>query len=144
MTLSTQTENLLTHFAADPACTPEAIFDNLSRLLAAPAPANSCLLPGTVGEVIGTIATELDLPCAPLGSTGNLAIEIGDPAAPLDLLVTSHMDRPGYRVLNLDDATLYPLCAIRVPGSGYECEGIGLRYLDDRVSHQRPRQAALR
>ncbi len=124
---------LLTRIAADPACKPDAIFDNLSRLLAAPAPANSCQLPGTVGQVIRAIAAELDLPCAPLGSTGNLAIEIGDPAAPLDLLATAHMDRPCYRVLNLDEATLYPLCAIRVPHNNYQCEGIGLRYLDDRV-----------
>ena len=131
--MTPQILNLLAHIAADPVCASDTIFDNLSRLLAAPAPANSCQLPGTVGEVIGAIATELHLPCAPLGSTGNLAIEIGDPAAPLDLLVTAHMDRPCYRVLNLDEATLYPLCAIRVPHNNYECEGIGARYVDDRV-----------
>ena len=109
--------DLLTHFAADPACTPDAIFDNLSRLLAAPAPANSCLLPGTVGEVIGTIATELGPALrVPWARPAISPSKSADPAAPLDLLVTSHMDRPGYRVLNLDDATLYPLCAIRVPG----------------------------
>ena len=43
------------------------------------------------------------------------------------------MDRPCYRVLNLPDATLYPLCAIRVPGDGYECAARALRYVDGRV-----------
>ena len=134
MTMTAQTENLLSHIAKDPACTPEAIVDRLSRLLDAPAPANSCTLPGTVGDVIGAIATELGLACAPIGSTGNLAVEIGDTAAALDLLVTAHMDRPCFRVLHLPDATLYPLCAIRVPHDGYECEARALRYVDGRVT----------
>ena len=117
-----------------PAATPDAIFASLSRLLAAPAPANSCTLPGTVGDVIHELADELGLACAPVAATGNLAIEIGDPAAPLDLLVSAHMDRPCFRVRNLAEGTLYPLCAIRVPGDGYTCEAIALRYLDGRVT----------
>ncbi len=138
MTMTAQTENLLSHISSDPACTPEAIFERLSRLLEAPAPANSCLLPGSVGDVIGDIASELGLACAPIGSTGNLAIALGDPEAALDLLVTAHMDRPCFRVLHLPDATLYPLCAIRVPTSdtnaGYECEARALRYMEGRVT----------
>lgn len=126
-------EDLLSSISADPACAPDAIVTTLARLLNAPAPANSCQLPGTVGAVIGEIASELGLDCAPIGSTGNLGIEIGDPAAPLDLLVTAHMDRPCFRVLSLPEATLYPLCAIRVPRAGYTCDGIALRYVDERV-----------
>ncbi len=133
MTITLQTQNLLQAIASDRACTPEALFDRLSRLLDAPAPANSCTLPGSVGEVIGDIATEFGLTCAPIGSTGNLAIALGDPNASLDLLVSAHMDRPCYRVLNLPDATLYPLCAIRVPGDGFECAARALRYVDGRV-----------
>jgi len=129
-----QLENLLAHISADPAVTGDAIFARLSRLLAAPAPANSCQLPGAVGDVIRALAAELGLTCAPIGSTGNLAVEIGDGAAPLDLLVSAHMDRPCFRVRNLADATLYPLCAIRVPGDGYSCEAIALRYADGRVT----------
>ena len=56
VTVMTQSDEyitqLLAHISADPAATPDAIFASLSRLLAAPAPANSCALPGTVGEVI--------------------------------------------------------------------------------------------
>jgi len=131
---TTQIQNLLSKVSADGSVTPDAISNSLSRLLAAPAPANSCALPGTVGEVIQTLATELGLTCAPVASTGNLAVEIGDPAAPLDLLITAHMDRPCFRIRNLAEATLYPLCAIRVPGDGYRCEAIALRYIDGRVT----------
>ncbi len=133
----TDTSDLLAHISADPANAPEAITARLTRLLEAPAPANSCTLPGAVGDVIRAIAAELDLPCAPLGSSGNLGIEIGDADAPLDLLVTAHMDRPCFRLRNLEAATLYPLCAIRVPGGsngGYTCEGRALRFVDGRVS----------
>ncbi len=128
-----QLENLLSQISADPALAPEAIFGRLSRLLEAPAPANSCALPGAVGEVIMALADELGLRCAPFGSTGNLTLELGAPGAPLDLLVTAHMDRPCFRVRSLADGTLYPLCAIRVPGDGYTCEAIALRYIDGRV-----------
>ena len=129
-----QIQNLLAHISADPALAPEALFARLSRLLDAHAPANSCALPGTVGDVIEALAHELGLTCAPVGSTGNLAIEIGDRAAPLDLLVSAHMDRPCFRVRNLAEATLYPLCAIRVPVAGYICYAAALRYVAGRVT----------
>ena len=134
MTITLQIYKLLAHISADPASSAQNIYALLARLLNAPAPNNSCTLPGTVGDVIRAIATELDLPCSPIDSTGNLGITLGDPAAPLDLLVTAHMDRPCFRVLNLNDTTLYPLCAIRVPADGYSCPGIALRYEDGRVA----------
>ncbi len=134
MQLDERIARLLSAITADPALTPEALFARLSRLLAAPAPANSCALPGAVGDVIMALADELGLTCAPVASTANLAIEIGDRAAPLDLLVSAHMDRPCFRVRNLDEATLYPLCAIRVPGDGYTCGAIALRYIDGRLT----------
>lgn len=112
---------------------PAPLHTYLSRLLAAPAPNNSCQLPGAVGGVIREIAAELGLDCAPIGSTGNLGIAVGDAAAPLDLLITAHMDRPCFRVRNLAEATLYPLCAIRVPGDDYQCTGMALRFTDGRV-----------
>ena len=128
------TQQLISQIAADPVVTADAIFENLTRLLAAPAPANSCDLPGAVGDVIRDIAGELGLSCTPFGSTGSLTIEIGASDAPLDLLITAHMDRPCFRVLNLAEATVYPLCAIRVPGDGYTCEAIALRYLDEQIT----------
>lgn len=131
---TTQLEKLLAHISADPQASPDAVFANLSRLLDAPAPANSCALPGTVGDTIQQIADELGLSCAPFASTGNLAIEVGDRDAPLDLLVSAHMDRPCFRVRDLPQGTLYPLCAIRVPGEGYTCKAIALRYADGRVN----------
>ncbi|MCY4147154.1 MAG: hypothetical protein OXE95_05750 [Chloroflexi bacterium] len=109
------------------------IFSKLERLLAAPAPNNSCLLPGAVGGVIREIAAGLGLDCAPIGSTGNLGITIGDAAAPLDLLITAHMDRPCFRVRDLAETTLVPLCAIRVPGENYQCAGMALRFVEGRV-----------
>ena len=131
---SAQIRNLLSHITADKAASADAAYTALSRLLAAPAPANSCCLPGAVGEVIIALAEELGLSCAPIGSSGNLAVDIGEPAAPLDLLITAHMDRPCFRLRNLAEGTLYPLCAIRVPGSGYSCAAIALRYQADRVT----------
>jgi len=131
--MTAQIVNLLKSISADRAVAPGAIFAMLTRLLEAPAPANSCTLPGTVGEVIRQIARELGLDCAPVAATGNLGIEIGEPAAPLDLLISAHMDRPCFRVRDLAAGTLYPLCAIRVPGDGYTCGAIGLRYVDGRV-----------
>ena len=111
----------------------DALFNAITRLLAAPAPHNSCLLPGAVGGVITDIASGFDLHCAPIAATGNLGITIGDPHAPLDLLLTAHMDRPCFRVRDLDAGSLYPLCAIRVPGDDYRCGGMALRYADGRV-----------
>ena len=134
MTNTQISEPAFESISADSACAPDAIYARLTRLLEAPAPANSCALPGAVGDVISALASELGLACAPFGSSGNLVIEIGDPAAPLDLLVTAHMDRPCFRVRNLLQATLYPLCAIRVPGDSYTCEGRALRFVDGRVS----------
>ena len=133
MTIPPQIKSLLNRVSADPDYSAEAVFSRLSRLLEAPAPTNSCLLPGAVGPVIRDIASELELRCVPIGATGNLGIEIGDPTAELDLLVSAHMDRPCFRVLDARERSLYPLCAIRVPGAEYECEGDALRYTDEEL-----------
>ena len=124
---------LLDHLCADSRLSPTAIAAMLKRLLHARAPANSCLLPGAVGPVIAEMAAELELSASPLGASGCLGIAIGDPAAPLDLLISAHMDRPCFRVRELRQGLLTPLCAIRVPGPGYECEAVALRYIDGRV-----------
>ena len=129
-----KTQQIISQIAADPLVNSDAIFNTLTRLLAAPAPANSCDLPGAVGAAIRDIAGELGLSCKPFASTGNLTIEIGASDAPLDLLITAHMDRPCFRVLNLPEATVYPLCAIRVPGDLYTCEAIALRCIDGGVT----------
>jgi len=123
---------LLRAITADPASAPPALFAGLGRLLAAPAPANSCLLPGAVGAVIAAMAEEWGLDCRPIGATGNLGIGIGDSAAPPDLLVSAHMDRPCFRVIEGTER-LYPLCAVRVPGTAYDCDGIALRYSEGAV-----------
>ena len=138
-----QIYKLLAQISADPAGSDQNIYALLARLLNAPAPNNSCTLPGTVGDVIRAIATELDLPCSPIDSTGNLGITLGDPAAPLDLLVTAHMDRPCFRVLNLNDTTLYPLCAIRVPADGYRLPRHRPALRGRPRRHRRPRPTPL-
>ena len=129
-------ENLISQTGKDPLYSADAIYGYLRRLLAAPAPNSGASLPGAVGEVIGDIAAELGLSLSTdprLRATGNLAIEIGAESDSADLLITAHMDRPSFRVLNLADATLYPLCAIRVPHSQYRCRAIAVRYLDGRL-----------
>lgn len=129
-------ETLLAQTAADPNFSREAIYGYLQRLLNAPAPNSGARLPGAVGEVIANIAAELGLTLSAdprMRATGNLAIEIGAQNAAADLLITAHMDRPSFRVLNLAEATLYPLCAIRSPHARYRCGAIALRYQGGRV-----------
>lgn len=129
-------ENLITQIGKDPVYSADAIYGYLRRLLAAPAPNSGARLPGAVGEVIGDIAAELGLSLAAdprIRATGNLAIEVGAASAEADLLITAHMDRPSFRVLNLSDATLYPLCAIRVPHPQYRCRAIAVRYPVERI-----------
>lgn len=129
-------ENLISQTGKDPLYSADAIFGYLRRLLAAPAPNSGASLPGAVGEVIGDIAAELGLSLSTdprLRATGNLAIEVGAATAAADLLITAHMDRPSFRVLNLADATLYSLCAIRVPHSQYRCRAIAVRYRAGRL-----------
>lgn len=129
-------ETLLAQTAADPNFSCEALFGYLQRLLNAPAPNSGAGLPGAVGEVIANIAAELGLTLSAdprIRATGNLAIEIGAQNAAADLLITAHMDRPSFRVLNLAEASLYPLCAIRTPHARYRCGAIALRYQGGRV-----------
>lgn len=129
-------QNLIDNIDGDSAFSEDAITANLTRLLAAPAPNSGAELPGAVGAVIREIAADLGLNLSDdprIGATGNLAIEIGADAAPPDLLITAHMDRPTFRVLNLAEATLYPLCAIRVPHDDYVCGGIAVGYHDGRL-----------
>ena len=128
--------NLLTQIENDPVYSDAAIYSYLKRLLAAPAPNSGAALPGAVGEVIADIAAELSLSLSAeprIRATGNLALEIGAESAGADLLITAHMDRPSFRVLNLADATLYPLCAIRVPHPQYRCRARAVRFQDGRI-----------
>lgn len=129
-------ENLITQIGKDPVCSADSIYGYLRRLLAAPAPNSGARLPGAVGEVIGAIAGELGLSLSAdprIRATGNLAIAIGAASESADLLITAHMDRPSFRVLHLAEATLYPLCAIRVPQPQYRCPAIAVRYRAGRV-----------
>ena len=111
-------ETLMTQIADDPLFSCDAVFGYLTRLLAAPAPNSGACLPGAVGEVIGDIAGELGLSLSTdprILATGNLAVEIGAESDAADLLITAHMDRPSFRVLNLSEATL--VSALRDTGS---------------------------
>lgn len=136
MSLPDSLRNLIAHIDSDQTYSEDAITANLTRLLAAPAPNSGAGLPGAVGAVIGEIAAELGLRLSDdprFGATGNLAIAIGADAAPPDLIITAHMDRPTFRVLDLAEATLYPLCAIRVPHDNYVCAAIAVGFHDGRL-----------
>ncbi|MDE2859336.1 MAG: M20/M25/M40 family metallo-hydrolase [Chloroflexota bacterium] len=129
-------ENLITRIDKNPVYSADAIYGYLRRLLAAPAPNSGAALPGAVGGVIGDVAGELGLSLSAdprIRAAGALAIEIGSAAAAADVLITAHMDRPSFRVLNLEKATLYPLCAIRIPHPRYRCRAIAVRYLAGRI-----------
>ena len=136
MTFADAGIDIFKRIEADPVFSTDAIFSYLTRLLNAPAPNNGAQLPGAVGEVIGELAREFGLSLsddARLQATGNLAIEIGAESAQADLVVSAHMDRPSFRVANLAEATLYPLCAIRVPATEYTCAAIAVAFENGRV-----------
>ena len=136
MPLSESVQSILAHSDNEGSLAEDAIFAYLRRLLAAPAPNSGAGLPGAVGDVIREIAADLGLTLSDdpvIRATGNLAIEIGAESDAPDLLITAHMDRPTFRVLSLDVATLYPLCAIRVPHDNYVCDAIAVGLRDGRV-----------
>ena len=146
MTLSANIHNLLDRIDSDATYADDAIYANLTRLLAAPAPNSGAALSGAVGAVIRELAAELGLSLSEdprIPPTGNLAIELGAAADTPDLLITAHIDRPTFRVTNLAEGTLYPLCAIRVPGDEYACGGIAVACHDGRVHSHRARSFAL-
>ena len=137
MTISQAIQALLAHIDSDPIYTKaDELFALLTRLLAAHAPSNGCHLPGAVGDSIRSMANELGLSLSSdprIGSTGSLAIEIGADKPEIDLVITAHMDRPSFRVLSLEDCTLYPLCAIRIPGTAYTSQAKAVRCQDGRM-----------
>lgn len=136
MTTKDMLPGFLAQIDSDAYCSVDAIYGQLKRLLAAPAPNSGAGLPGAVGDVIRELAADLGLRLSDdprIQATGNLAIEIGAKTEVPDLIITAHMDRPTCRVLNLDEATLYPLCAIRVPRDNYVCDAIAVGYRDGGV-----------
>lgn len=129
--ISAAAQALLASIDRDPAYASDERHRQLSRLLAAHAPANGCHLPGAIGEVIQTMAHEwgLALSADPrIRSTGNLALEMGADKAEIDLVITAHMDRPSFRALSLADGAVYPLCAIRIPHDGYVSPAKAVRF----------------
>ncbi len=109
----------------------------LRRVLAAPAPSTGANLPGGVGDVIAALAGELGLGdrlIRQVGSTGNCALWLGVERERPDVVIVSHMDRPTYRVLSPDDATLYPICANRFPAGDYRARAQALRFADGRLT----------
>ena len=111
----------------------DQLFTQLSRLVEAHAPANGCQLKGAIGDVILSMADDFGLTLSidpRIIATGNIAIEIGASKPDIDLVITAHMDRPSFRVLSLDDSTLYPICAIRIEGDQYITDAKAVRYQD--------------
>jgi len=127
-------QKILEHIADDTLYTDiDGIFDLLSKLVAAHAPANGCQLSGAIGDVIRSIANDFGLSLSTdprIISTGNLAIEVGADKPEVDLVITAHMDRPSFRVLSLDDSTLYPICAIRIQDDEYIANAKAVRFYD--------------
>lgn len=117
-----------------------AVWPLLRRLLAAPAPSGGANLPGAVGEVIGTLVSELGLGerwMPELGTTGNAALWIGANApsagSPADIVVVAHMDRPSFRVRAPERGDLVPICANRFPEGEERAGARALRFVDGRL-----------
>lgn len=102
------------------------------RLQLAPAPSGGCLSLNAAGAIILAMSLTAELPARV--SNGNIYITLGKQSKPRsDLLICSHMDRPSFRVEDLDSARLYPLCAIRTPTDEYSCRAIAIRYSGKQV-----------
>ncbi len=125
-------ESLISEASKFTGAQPTAVWRNLTRLLEAPAPNHGCTLPGAVGEVIYDLAVNWDLPVQI--RQGNILIKLGAQSnARCDLLICSHMDRPSFRVADMDSMLLDPLCAVRVPGTSYTCPAVAVRAQEGRV-----------
>lgn len=109
----------------------DPLWDHLRRLLVAHAPSGGANLLGGIGDDIAVLAETLglrDRAIPHLGSTGNTAIWLGaDKAAP-DVVVVAHMDRPSFRVGDVDSGALVPICAIRFPAGEYRATAKAVRF----------------
>ena len=115
----------------------DQLFERLSGLVNAHAPANGCHLPGAIGDVIRSTANEFGLKLSTnpqILATGNLAIEIGANKREIDLVITAHMDRPSFRVLSEAEGTLYPICAIRIDGDEYVTSAKAVHFENEEIS----------
>ncbi len=103
----------------------------LERLLAAPAPSAGAGLPGGVGDVIAEIMNEFGVE-QPVEhnfeDTGNTALWLGIEKDTPDVLVVAHMDRPSFRVRDVENGALYPICANRFPDGAYETGARAVRF----------------
>lgn len=109
----------------------EPLWDMLKRLLAAHAPTGGANLLGGIGDDIAVLSDGLglrDRTISHLGSTGNAAIWLGSDKITPDLVIVAHMDRPSFRVRDLQKAELFPLCANRFPEGDYRIPAKAVRF----------------
>jgi putative aminopeptidase FrvX len=107
------------------------LWEMLKRLLAAHAPSSGANLLGGIGDDIAVLADGLGLRdrfISHLGSTGNAAIWLGSDKAAADLVVVAHMDRPSFRVKDVAQGELYPICANRFPAGEYRIAAKAVRF----------------
>jgi len=114
----------------------DPLWDMLQRLLVAHAPSGGANLLGGVGDDIVVLADGLGLgkrAIPYLGSTGNAAIWIGADKPQPDVVITAHMDRPSFRVRNLQEGTLFAICANRFPPGEYRIPAKAVRFDNGRL-----------
>ncbi|MCA9903665.1 MAG: hypothetical protein KC547_07395 [Anaerolineae bacterium] len=109
----------------------------LEQLLLANAPSGGAWLPGAIVDDIEALAAGLGLAghfIPHLGRTGNAAIALGADKAQADLIVIAHMDRPSFRVRDVQTGEVYAMCAIRVPDQTYRAGAKALRFSNGQIS----------
>ncbi len=108
----------------------DVLWSLLERLLIAHAPSGGAALPGGIGDTIAAEAGELGMAgrVQPLGATGNLALRVGAEGDAPDVVIVAHMDRPSYRVADVEKGTLFPICATRFPQGEYRVPAKAVRF----------------
>ena len=114
----------------------DPLWNMMRRLLLAHAPSSGANLLGGIGDDIAVLADDLGLRervIAHLGSTGNTGIWLGANKEIVDVIVVAHMDRPSFRVKDVGNGTLYPICANRFPAGDYSAPAKAVRFARGRL-----------
>ncbi|MEM6281787.1 MAG: M20/M25/M40 family metallo-hydrolase [Chloroflexota bacterium] len=124
------------HLTDNPLPDNDTLYEWINRAVSVPAPSGGSGLPGSSGEVLEEI-----LASSGVGSklqhnykgTGNTLLWLGADKTRPDIVLTSHMDRPTFRISDLNSGTLYPICSDRFPEDEHRVGAVASRFEDGKL-----------
>jgi putative aminopeptidase FrvX len=108
----------------------------MNAFVSVPAPSGGAGLPGSSGEVLENMLVALGVKQSlqhNYKGTGNALLWLGANKTTPDIVLTSHLDRPTFRVKSLAEGTLYPICADRFPEEEYRVGAVASRFKNGRL-----------